>query len=81
MPIYGEHTCPKCGHTMTRFEAQPARSFGMFSGFTDTTATSCTGTITTPTTVPPEHPPQLKKPIKIVKYVCPNCRHEYQERE
>jgi hypothetical protein len=82
--------CEKCKAVMVRVEKQPPRSFDMFPGNIDTSATSIATVITTgtrtPTTAPPDVPlyrPEPIRPIKIVKYVCsnPDCGWEFQKRE
>jgi hypothetical protein len=84
-----EMICEKCGSVMDRIEKQPPRSFGMFSGVTDTSSTSIASTIATTITIAPSTPPpedeffERPEPIKIVKYVCsdPKCGWECQKRE
>ena len=71
---------------MDRIEKQPPHSFGMFSGTTDISATSIASATTvtvTPITSPSDKPFYQPKPIKIVKYVCPNpdCGWECQKKE
>jgi hypothetical protein len=81
--------CEKCGTPMDRVQSQRPRSFGMFSGAMETASTSSSPLVTTSTSTtlaPPcintqNGPLYQQHSIKIIKYICPSCKWEFQKRD